>query len=583
MYRRLTMIAGVIVTTGFSYHVSAQVSLDRSAVPQTKTPVLALELTPTIDAGGKADGVDVAYTLNDVRPAKPAARPDKTPLTLRWDTLAPTPARSSDVVQNLIVRDGRGPLAMTASASPVDGYTMYVSNRAPVGPIVVRYHLPVADPSAPNGRGPHREMVAAGNGIATTGDGFLLLPQVSSRIDMRLHWQLPSGFTGVSSFGLGDVRATQALEEIQDGFYLAGPLRQFPKTPPRYGFSAYGLGENDLDMGALFDWSAKQFEVTRVALGGERDTTFRAFFRSYDGGPLDSGRANSKGILLYIAPVHGEPDTVRKTKSLMAHEIVHVFQPHLSDGNDHLWFSEGGANYLAERIAYDAGMITADDYVANVDKLATSYYGNVRRNIPNAQISDNMWKASDSWMVPYDRGALYFADLDARVRARSDGKVTVITLLTELRDRERSGKTHGSQQWRGLVSRYAGPEGERAYDDMLQGKTIMPVADAFGPCLVAVADKLGVADFLYRTAPKSNVIAEVIAGSNAAKAGLRAGDRLAGNTYALPSFRDRNRPIDLPIRRDDKTMTITYVPRTNAEIAARRWVKSPAAECRKAV
>ncbi len=582
MNRRLAIIVGVVTCTGFFHDVSARAGRARANVSHARTPTLAMTLTPTIDAGGKANGVDVVYILNNVGGRKPPAHGHKSPFALRWDTLAPTPGRSSDVIQKLVVRDASGPLTMTASASSVDGYNLYTSDRAPAGPVIVQYHLPVADPSAPNGRGPHREMIAAGHGLATTGDGFLLLPDLASKIDFRLHWQLPPGFTGVSSFGLGDVNTTRYAEDVRNGFYLAGPLRQFPKTPPKYGFSAYGLGENDIDMGALFEWSAKEFEATRIAFAGARETTFRAFFRSYDGGPLDSGRADPNGILLYIAPVHGERDTILKTKSLMAHEVIHVFQPHLSDGDEHQWFSEGSADYLAERIAFDADMITVNDYAANVDKLATAYYGNVRRNIPNTKIAEDMWKASESWMVPYSRGALYFADLDARVRTRSDGKITLVTMLRELGQRERLGKAHGSQQWRELVLRYAGLDGGRAYDAMLQGKTIIPVAGAFGPCMVAVVDKLGVADFLYRTAPRSNVITEVIAGSNAEKAGLRVGDRLAGNTYALPSFRDRDRPINLPIRRGGKTMTITYVPRTNGQVEARRWLKSPATECRKA-
>jgi len=541
------LVAGIAAGSSFDDGAYAQARGRpvRQSVPARATS-LALELTPTMDVHGKTNGIDVIYALDEPRAVASTAPADKTPLILRWDTLAPTPGRSTDVVRDLAVRDGHGPLIMSKSSSPVDGYDLYTSDRAPVGSVAVRYHLPVADPSAPNGRGPHREMVSAGNGIATSGDGALLLPEFTSRIDFRLHWHLPAGFTGVSSFGSGDVKTVRSPDEIQDGFYLAGPLRQFPKTPSKHGFSAYGLGENDMDMSALFDWSAKEFEATRVVFAGARNATFRAFFRSYDGGPLDSGRANPSGILLYIAPVHAEKDVAVKTRSLMAHEIIHVFQPHLSDDEDNLWFGEGSADYLAERIAFDAGLITTTDYVKNVDKLATAYYGNVRRNIPNTQIAEDMWKSGDSWMVPYVRGALYFADLDARVRTRSDGKVTVVTILRELRERERSGEAHGSRQWRELVARHAGPEGGRAYDAMLQGQTIYPVAGAFGPCMVPITDRLGIADLLYRTAPHGNVITEVVARSNAEKAGLRVGDRLAGNPFALPSFRASELPRQEP-------------------------------------
>ncbi|MBV6864106.1 hypothetical protein [Xanthomonas euvesicatoria] len=525
---------------------------------------LDLLLSPVITKDG-GHSIRVTYKL--------LGNNNDSPLVLQWDLLAPTPGRSTDEVENLKVNDSTGPLTMKSSPDNYNLNILYKSDRRPIGPVSVSYTVSPADPSAPNGRGAHREFIVASGGFTTTGDGILMLPKLESDVNLRLHWKLPHGFEAASSFGYGDITTQRQSWEILNSFYLSGKLNKFHFSAGKIDFNVYGLGNNDVNLSNLFSWSAREYEVTRHLFPDPTEKSFRAFYRSFDGGPLDSGRADSNGLLLYIAPTHSEQLAMSNLKQIAAHEMIHVVQPRFDDEANSLWFLEGSANYLSMAIPFESGLISREDYLQQINAEANRYYGNSRRNIPNSSIPDEMWKSPDSSTVAYNRGAIYFADLDARVRSKSHGKATVITLMKELQEMSNQNKPHGLVQWREIVERHAGKEGAEALDAMLAGRTIFPVAGTFGQCLEAKKTEIGIFDLQYSKAPGENQIVSVTPGSNAERAGLKVGDALAGNTLMKPYFSEVGRALPLPIKRNGQRMTISYVPRSGST-EARTWQAS---------
>ena len=59
--------------------------------------------------------------------------------------------------------------------------------------------------------------------------------------------------------------------------------------------------------------------------------------------------------------------------------------------------------------------------------------------------------------IPYTRGSLYFADLDSRIRAHSDGKRNLDTVLFELFRRRERGERFDHGVWIKTVVAEAGP------------------------------------------------------------------------------------------------------------------------------
>ena len=86
--------------------------------------------------------------------------------------------------------------------------------------------------------------------------------------------------------------------------------------------------------------------------------------------------------------------------------------------------------------------------------------------------------------LPYRRGQLYFADLDARIRAASGGRRTLDAVMREIFARRDKGWRFDHAAWIEVVTKELGPAaGEEFESAILSGqRTLVPASDAFGPC-----------------------------------------------------------------------------------------------------
>jgi predicted metalloprotease with PDZ domain len=85
--------------------------------------------------------------------------------------------------------------------------------------------------------------------------------------------------------------------------------------------------------------------------------------------------------------------------------------------------------------------------------------------------------------VPYNRSALYFADLDAKIYAKSKGERRLIDMLQPMFEYRQKGSKFTQAAWVAMLTLELGPEAEKQFKNViLDGKDIAPVADAFGPC-----------------------------------------------------------------------------------------------------
>jgi predicted metalloprotease with PDZ domain len=87
--------------------------------------------------------------------------------------------------------------------------------------------------------------------------------------------------------------------------------------------------------------------------------------------------------------------------------------------------------------------------------------------------------------VPYDRGNLYYADLDAQIRAKSHGKRGLYDMLAPLFEARENGKIFDQAAWEAALRHELGPRAVKQFHDVvIEGTTtIVPMSNAFGPCL----------------------------------------------------------------------------------------------------
>ena len=528
---------------------------------------LRLNLEPKWNASGQVEGIRVRYEL-----AAFSSRP-KAALFLKFDTLQPALRRTQDQVTDLSAADASGPVRFHVPVKKEQGDALnqiWQATRPVVGVLRVSYFVPVALPLTDK-RGPHIDLQAAGNGLSGAFVSFLLTPPLQGSFELQVHWELPDGQTAVSSYALGDFNRQITLKALLTTLFLAGPVATYPSPPSQNGISFYALGLSVEELARLAGWASKAYDAERVAFHGTAGAPFRFLVRSYVGGPITSGRADLDSFMLYMP--YGIKQDLLKLHSLIAHEMVHALIKDLDDapGDEGDWYTEGTADYFAIVLPYTAGLFNSCDYVTAINEEAALYYTNSLRNLANRMITKSMWSGRNAWTVPYARGALYFADLNAKLK-QHHANADVLDLVNETSRRIRLGAPANNRTWRKVLASRAGRWAVSDWSFMLEGKLLLPV-DAFGEAVNSSPIKSGFFDLGFAEPVRLNAgsrVEQVRSGSPAERAGLRDGDILTESLDLNPAYRRFGDAITLHLLHDEVKKSVTYDPHLGA-YPALKW------------
>lgn len=109
---------------------------------------------------------------------------------------------------------------------------------------------------------------------------------------------------------------------------------------------------------------------------------------------------------------------VNKARNTWLHEYIHTRQAaYLAEGENFAWFAEGSANYYAARLGLDLGLITPQQYDAQLASWASYPPTSLLRTA----------KRED---VAYRHGAVVLAELDAQLN--ENGYATLLDIFEEL-------------------------------------------------------------------------------------------------------------------------------------------------------
>jgi hypothetical protein len=249
-----------------------------------------------------------------------------------FDTLAPSLLRTSDQVTALHVSDDEGKLALEP---PVlkhrdDGtFQVWSATRPTAGAVHVAYVVPVAAAKTSK-RGPQIDLQAAGGGLSGAFVSFLLLPYNHARLlHVHVHWQLPAGQMAVSSYGVGDYAGDFNTNELDNTLFLAGPVKTYSASGHSNPFSVYALGLPADQLKTAARWTTRAYQDERKAFHAPVSQPYRFLIRSYDGGPMHSGRSSHDSFLLYL-PTGADAGDI-ELHSLVAHEMVHSLMKDFDD------------------------------------------------------------------------------------------------------------------------------------------------------------------------------------------------------------------------------------------------------------
>lgn len=545
--------------------LAASLLLGPMAVRAQVAPLMTVVVRPGAmsEELGRGD-LDVTMTIPGVDVAAGA------PL-LRMGMFVPGLARPQ-VLGRLDVRDAAGAVPVAAGGGQ-EGVGTWVSTRAVKGDLVVDYRLIAENIPAVAG-GPPIGVRIDGDAVSAAGDAMLMTPSVTGPYRLALRWDLSAmgpGAEAVSSFGDGDVTLPAGpVDRLGDALYMAGHLEREPSAPSGAFSAVWAAGEPPFDPRPAMRWTAELHAAMSRFFSDETEPPYRVFLRH---NPMNAGGGAAlwhSFIVTYGTGVTGE-----SLKSILGHEMTHTWT---ANGIGQ-WYSEGNAVFYQALLPWRAGLMTADEYLADLNRTASRYYTNALRDTPEDSVAPHFWEDTRIRVLPYDRGAMYFAVLNGKIRRASGGARSVDDLVRTMVARARAGERMTEAAWLDLLRAEIGDDGPAVHRSMMSGGLMLPESEDFGPCFRRTIRKIRRFDLGFDNASllgAEKIVRGLRPGSEAARAGLRDGDRI---TYAVALDAvqaDVTRMLELQVTREGRTFPLTYLPRGDA-VDAYQWARASGA------
>jgi predicted metalloprotease with PDZ domain len=554
---------------------------DADAAPSSQ---LTITLAPAAVApDGNIPYVDVQVVATDMHAA--AGKP-----LLRLPLVSSNVTTVADELQDLRVTDSSGALSLTTHDDQPSGLMVFrhwYAGRAVAGTLTIRYRAPITNALNPRGAAPPLELRSEDGGFSADASTFLVLPDSTADYRIVLRWSfaaLGPKAVGLSTLGAGDVSdvtiggsAPRGLNGLYDsGLYLmGGRVHVYPSPLPADGFMSAWQGAPPFDAAGLMRWTQSLYGSYLRFFRAPPGQPYEVFLRRNlinAGGGVEVGRS--------FVGTFDKQTNEQDFKLTLAHEMVHTFVGGLDRPAGLLssWYAEGLAVYYQRVLPRRAGLISTADFLDDLNKTAARYYTDRLNDTPNSQIPERFWADTRVRVLPYDRGSLYFAQLNAELRRATHGRRSLDDLVRQMIARRRHGQPVEEAAWISRVRQTLGSRGVAQFNAMMKGRLVLPSSDAFGPCFERTTAPLR----RYQLGFDSQVLMEparivrgLIAGSAAARAGLRDGDRIVKPVPQDAIQADQSATLTLLIERDGRTFPITYLPR-GATVQAYQWRRRPA-------
>ncbi|WP_203290662.1 hypothetical protein [Maricaulis parjimensis] len=565
------MIASLVLATACTPETASTETAAPAAPAAPGLPQLHVTLAPGgLDTAGETDQAWIDVTLQISGLDITAHTPFLTSPAIFAGVEAV--AYGEDGIGDVIVTDEAGPVGLVRADDDPDPtnflyWRHWQAERDLEGLVTVTYRAPIDLVIPQLGAGPPFDLRLNGEIVSGAGNTFLVVPATPRPFMVNLDWDLsamPDGSIGASSFGEGQVLTPGPASRLVTAYYMAGPMGHYPAEAGDHAYRAYWTDNPPFDPDTVMPWAEEVYDAQLDFFGIENPEPYTFFARAnpYPGGG-GAGLINS--FMLSYRHDTEELDGINIT---IIHEMSHKWVGGVSgQPGGNAWFTEGANVFFTRRVPLSAGLMTEEQYLADVNQHAARYYTNAVNDLPNDQIPGLFWSDTRVRTLPYDRGSLYFATVDAQVRAASAGERSMNDLFFQLDALRQAGETVTAETWADIV---AGELGEPARADfwaMMDGALQIPPADAYGPCFDRVSTDSRVFELGFDAASlvsEPRLVSGLIAGSNAEQAGLRDGDEILQSVALEGVQSDDTRTLSLRVRRDGRDFTVDYLPRGEA-------------------
>ena len=562
---------------------SGALLLAGSAAAAPEAPLLTLKLAPSaMDETVNKGDVKITMTVPgmDAPAGKPLFRGARGELTVT-DAQGVVPRAPEPPPQPRPERppsDFRGP----GGPGGGGGGGGWTPARAVKGDVTVTYDVAVSNTPNNGGTTPINPRID-GKGFSALGQTMLAVPVTDKPYRILIDWDLSAmapGSTAVSSAGDGKAMMPAGpASRIGRTVFMAGILHRDPEGKAADNFSAAWSGQATFDLHAPMQYAAKLHAYMMKFFNTPNDPAYRVFLR-------ENGAGNPGGGVAYpnsFFATYGPTVDAEILEHILGHEMTHTFTANELGK----WYVEGDAVYYQMRLPWQAGMVSTDTYLRDINLTAARYYTNAEIDGHEDQIEPKFF--SDPWLntLAYDRGALYFAALDGKIKRKTGGKKSIDDLVRVMVHLQRTDQTITDQTWLDLIDKEIGPDAVALTKSMMIGGVVRPESGDFGPCFRRVDAKIRRYElgFTAKRVDGKTQVTDLVAGSEAAKAGLQNGDMIVLPIITTDGVkRELQATIPAPVTRDGKTFTVTYLPRTQQTYDAYQWERVPGVSddvCRK--
>jgi hypothetical protein len=401
----------------------------------------------------------------------------------------------ADRVDSFVMTDASGAVPVSILDEPERGgglpfYRHWRANRPVVPPVVLTYRMRPF--TGTPGSGPEFDFYAHGGGMSAAGMALFLVPDYVANATTRVRWDLSdlsASAIAASTYGEGDFEITGHPDLLLQSYYMVGPLGRYIPPIPSSGFRAYWLGQPPFDPRREMEWTYQAYEYLRRFYRDTQGSPYRVFIRALPGASGTLGGTamqNSFMVGTSSGPITSSATGPRNT---IVHEMGHMWIGSL-DGDrtgSATWFSEGLNEHYTRLLLLRSGLAPVADYEEEINGSAAGYFASPYRNAPADAIarlgfSTGMGLGS-AQNLPYVRGSLYFATIDAKIRTVSGGRKTLDDLVLPLLERRRNGEPIDQAAFVDALVRELGPNARYEFESVIvRGEPLDPPSGAFGPC-----------------------------------------------------------------------------------------------------
>lgn len=477
---------------------------------------------------------------------------------------------------SLKVRDDQGELALEQHEVEADlarGSTVqrtWSPQRATQGDVVVEYRAPVGG-EAYVGR-PMFDLRAEGMAVNGAGMLFAVVPLAEDERRLRVRWDLaalPPDSLGVWAFGESDATHVGPPQLLSGTFYGAGRMQHHSAGP----FGMYWASPAPFDIQAIARDTERTFDLFSDFFRWTPES-YRVFVRRQEKHQA-GGTALSHSFIAGYMESGFDPDDFA---SLLAHEMAHTFLGSPKGSSMEIqWYAEGGAEYYHNVVRMRAGLIDSARFLEGIHATVNSYYRLPSRHVTVPEAAQaGFFTGTDVQRLGYGRGRLYLAAVNAKIVERTGGARSLDDITLQVNARARQGDPMEVDEWLSLVEAEIGPEARSDHEAFLHSRLYVPPSNIFGPCFERVRDDFPGFELGFdrqSLQQKPGRVQGLVAGSAAARAGLREGDAILSSTPLGNDFySDVEATITIEVERDGERHSIEYLPRGET-IESYDWIR----------